>query len=62
MGLQRVKSEALRGGEAKENAQALVDVMMISSGLPKKLDCVIAVYFDVLRHHVLLALLKKLKP
>jgi anthranilate phosphoribosyltransferase len=27
MGLQRVKSEALRGGEAKENAQALVDVL-----------------------------------
>jgi hypothetical protein len=29
---------------------------------PKKLDCVSAVYFNVLRHHVLLALLKKLKP
>jgi anthranilate phosphoribosyltransferase len=27
MGLQRVKPEALRGGEAKENAQALVDVL-----------------------------------
>src|SRR5713101_2739057 len=32
MGLQRVKSEALRGGEAKENAQALVDVLKGKQG------------------------------
>src|SRR5215831_6826345 len=32
MGLQRVKPEALRGGEAKENAQALVDVLKGKSG------------------------------
>jgi len=32
MGLQRVKPEALRGGEAKENAQAVVDVLKGKSG------------------------------
>ena len=32
MGLQRVKPEALRGGEAKENAQAIVDVLKGKSG------------------------------
>ena len=32
MGLQRVKPEALRGGEAKENAQALADVLNGKSG------------------------------
>ena len=32
MGLQRVKPEALRGGEAKENAQALFDVLKGKSG------------------------------
>lgn len=32
MGLQRVKPEALRGGEAKENAQALADVLKGKSG------------------------------
>src|SRR5881409_1114843 len=32
MGLQRVKPEALRGGEAKENAQALVDVLKGKQG------------------------------
>jgi anthranilate phosphoribosyltransferase len=32
LGLQRVKPEALRGGSAKENAQALVDVLKGKSG------------------------------
>jgi anthranilate phosphoribosyltransferase len=31
MGLQRVKSEALRGGEAKENAQAFRDVAVLNA-------------------------------
>jgi anthranilate phosphoribosyltransferase len=32
LGLQRVKPEALRGGDAKENAQALIDVLKGKSG------------------------------